>query len=89
MKIINPFYAALMVVGLVFALTTCAYTVMTSRKLDPLLADEPGLTQVMEHHGVKILGGELAILAVLTFAAIGTDDFWTRRHEAAKRSSGN
>ena len=89
MKIINPFYAALMVVGLTFALTTCAYTVMSFRKLDPMLADEPGLTALMEHHGLQIMVGELAVLAVLTFAAMGTDDFWTRRDEAKKLTGKN
>ncbi|WP_425614685.1 hypothetical protein NA78x_004559 [Anatilimnocola sp. NA78] len=89
MKIINPFYAALMVVGLMFAVTACAYTVMSFRKLDPMLPDDPGLTSFMEHHGLKIMVGQLAVLAVLTFAAIGTDDFWTRRDEAKKLASKN
>jgi len=88
-KIINPFYAALMVVGLAFALTTCAYTVMSFRKLDPMLPDEPGITAVMEHHGLKIMVGELVVLAVFTVAAIGTDDFWTKRDEAKKLAGKN
>jgi hypothetical protein len=85
-KIINPFYAILMVVGLAFALTACAYTVMSFRNLDPLVESEPGLMTVMEDHGLTILGGELGVLAVLTFAAIGTDDYWTRRHDAREAS---
>ncbi len=78
-KVVNPFYAALVVVGLAFAVTTCAYTVMSFRQLDPNSADEPGVSALLEHQGVTILVVELALLSVLTVAAIGTDAYWTRR----------
>ena len=78
-KIINPFYAALVVVGLAFAMTACAYTVMSFQNLDPHSADAPGLSTLMKQHGLMILVVELGLLAVLTVAAISTDDFWTRR----------
>ena len=79
MKIVNPFYAFLLVVGLAFALTCCAYTVMSFRQLDPHALDEPGLVELMKNHGLTIMLVELGLLALLTFAAIGTDDFWSRR----------
>lgn len=88
-KIINPFYAVLLVAGLVFAVTACAYTVMCFRNLDPLVPPSPGLMTLMENHGLMILVVQLAILAVLTFAAIGTDEFWTRRHEARNPTEKN
>jgi hypothetical protein len=84
-KPINPFYSALVVVGVVFALTASAYGVMTVRGLDPHRAGEAGLVGVMERHGLTLLMVELAILAVLTFAAIGTDEFWQRRFDAAQK----
>jgi len=80
-KIVNPFYAALVVVGLAFALTACAYTVMSFRHLDPHSLDEPGLSTLMKEHGLVILAVELGLLTVLTIAAISTDDFWSRRAE--------
>ena len=84
MKVVNPFYAALVVVGLAFALTTCAYTVMSFRELDPFAAEEPGLIALMKDHGLLILVIELGLLGFLTVAAIGSDDYWTRRSEASK-----
>ncbi len=81
MKIINPFYTALVVVGLAFAFTACAYTVMSFRNLDPHSLDEPGLSMLMKQHGMMILIVELGLLTLLTIAAISTDDFWTKRAE--------
>jgi len=80
-KPFNPFYAALVVVGVAFAITACAYGVMTVRLLDPRAADEGGLTGLMNEHGLMMLGSELAALAVLTVAAITTDDYFVRRAE--------
>lgn len=84
MKIGNPFYAALVVVGLAFALTTCAYTVMSFRELDPFAPEEEGLIALMKNRGLVILLVELGLLGVLTVAAIGSDDYWTKRAEAGK-----
>jgi hypothetical protein len=81
MRIVNPFYALLLVVGVAFALTGCAYTVMSFRQLDPHAVDEPGMVALMKDHGLTIMLSELGVLGLLTFAAIGTDDFWTKRVE--------
>lgn len=78
-KITNPFYAALVVVGLAFAFTACAYTVMSFRNLDPHALDEPGLSTLMKQHGLTILVVELGLLTVLTITAISTDDYWSNR----------
>jgi hypothetical protein len=78
-KAANPFYALLMVVGVAFALTACAYGVMTVRGLDPHRADEGGLVGLMDQHGLTILVVELVLLGLLTVLAIGTDEYWTRR----------
>jgi hypothetical protein len=79
----NPFYVALLPVGVVFALTACAFVVMTMRGLDPQNLESTGLIQLMERRGVSILVGELGLLGVLTFAAIASDDFWQKRFDAA------
>jgi len=81
----NPFYVALLPVGVVFSLTACAFVVMTMRELDPRSGDEAGLIGLMAQHGVTIMGVELALLGTLTVAAISSDDFWTRRFEAVQR----
>ena len=83
-KPINPFYVASLPAGVVFAVTACAYVVMTVRASDPRRGDATGLIALLEQHGLAILIVEIALLGLLTFAAIATDDFWIRRH-AAKR----
>ena len=80
----NPFYVVLVIVGVVFAITACAYGVMTVIKLKPQGADDHPLIKLMDERGASIMLVELALLAVLTFAAIGTEEFWTG---AAKASS--
>ena len=80
-KSINPFYVASLPAGIIFAITACAYVVMTVRGADARQAEATGLIAVMEQHGMAILIAEIAVLGVLTFAAIASDDFWTRRFE--------
>jgi hypothetical protein len=80
----NPFYVALLPVGVAFAITACAFVVMTMRGLDPQNVESTGLIQLMERQGVMIMVVELAILGVLTFAAIASDGFWQKRFEAAQ-----
>ncbi|MEZ6110715.1 MAG: hypothetical protein R3C99_06850 [Pirellulaceae bacterium] len=88
----NPFYAVLIVVGTVFAITACAYGMMAVVKLEPAAdggSPTGGLIGFMDRHGVTVLMVELGLLAVATFAAIGTDDYWTRRAQRreAERAS--
>lgn len=80
-KLVNPFYAVLVVVGVTFALTATMYGVMSVRKLDARAADDAGFLPFMEQHGVTLMVFELIVLAFLTFAAIGTDDYWMRQAE--------
>src|SRR5437764_107426 len=79
----NPFYVAALPVGVLFAVTACAFIVMTMQGLDPQRAEETALIRLMARHGVVIMLIELAVLSVLTVAAITTDDFWTGRFEAS------
>jgi len=86
-KATNPFYILLMLVGVIFALTACAYGVMAVKMLKPapetLDATAPlTLVTFLDRHGFRVLMAELGVLAVATFAAILTDDFWIRRAKA-------
>lgn len=86
-KAINPFYIVLVLVGLAFTVTATAYGVMCFRDANATLEsarvdrDHP-LWKYMESHGELTMGVQLAVLAVATFLAIGTDDYWTRRSQA-------
>ncbi len=89
-KAMNPFYPVLLVVGVVFAVTACAYGVMTVNLLSTAQvmgsSPESGFVTFFDAHGVTLLMSELGVLAVVTFAAMGTDDYWTRR-AAAKNAA--
>lgn len=87
---INPFYIVLVVAGMVFAITACAYGVMTFLAMQSSYGEnKPALLDFLEEHGAGLLSIELAVLAVATFAAMGTDSYWDRRAErkAAAESS--
>jgi hypothetical protein len=79
----NPFYALLVVAGIAFVITACAYGVMTLRAMSPQAqgadAGHHPLLEFLASHGSHLLIAEIALLAIATFAAIGTDDYWTRR----------
>jgi hypothetical protein len=83
-KPVNPFYVLLVIAGIVFFLTATAYGVMTVQGLHPERAAEHSeggrhMLVWLDEHGAGLLMGELAVLAVFTFAAIGTDNFWSAR----------
>lgn len=97
-KPLNPFYPLLVVAGTAFCITACAYGLLAMRALRPVRPDrtavaEPspdGIAQrphplfaYLERNGEKLLLGELALLALFSFAAMGTDGYWTRRAQAA------
>jgi hypothetical protein len=90
-KSANPFYVLLIIAGLSFALTATAYVVMAFRDAHArdattamgttavATSDEHPLMVWMRHHGDAALLTELGLLAICTFAAIGTDTYWQRR----------
>jgi hypothetical protein len=96
-KSANPFYVLLVIAGVSFAVTAMAYGVMAFRAARPreansqsaatsvTTADEHPLMKWMSRHGEVTLLTELALLAVCTFAAIGTDDYWQRRSRNSVR----
>lgn len=82
----NPFYVALLPVGVLFALTACAYAAMAVRALDVQRGEPSGLMRLLAERGLAILVVELAVLGVLCLAAIASDGYWERRH-ASRQSS--
>ena len=55
---------------------------MMVRGMNPLLEEpvqESRLVQFLHENGFQALMVELAVLAIATFGAIGTDDYWNRR----------
>ncbi len=80
-KSANPFYALLVLVGISFVVTAAAFYVMTLRAtaVSSLPTAEHPLMLWMDEHGITALLVELALLAVCTFGAIGTDEYWQRR----------
>jgi hypothetical protein len=88
-KAINPFYGLLVVVGVLFVITACAYFVMTLRDAKPeLKSTAHPLLAFVEKHGLTALIAELAVLGVATFGAIGTDDYWERRRRKQVAAEG-
>lgn len=80
----NPFYSVLLVAGVAFALTACAYGVMIVHKLEPgrvapASTSGTGVIDFMDDHGAAIMIVELVVLAIATGAAIGTDRIRARR----------
>lgn len=82
----NPFYVVLVIAGIAFAITACAYGVMTFVELrDSASAEGSSLVDFMESYGVVLMLGELAVLAVGTLGAIGTDRYWQQRAAGGHR----
>ena len=92
-KVINPFYFVLVIVGVAFGITALAYGFMAIiARHDPGVALDSmesgrGLVAFMDNYGEQIMLVELVFLAALTFLAIGTDGFWTRRAEQTSPNS--
>ena len=81
---INPFYVLLVLLGIAFTLTACAYGVMAFKgaRADAPAAVQPSgaaLLAYLDQHGAQLLGLELALLALCTLGAISTDRYWMRR----------
>jgi len=85
---VNPFYAVLVVAGITFALTATMYGVMTVRNLDPRSGEPEGVVKFMEEHGLTLMVVELVMLGLLTWGAIGTDNYWMRETEKGNEKVG-
>ncbi len=85
----NPFYVVLLLVGVVFVVTACAYCVMAFTGAKGVKVSESGsqLLVFLDRRGGLLLGVEVLVLAVASFAAMATDSFWSRRAEHRQKNS--
>lgn len=83
----NLFYVLVVLSGVAFSITACGYIVATYMALrgpaphdrDDRSEDGPlsqGLLKILDEHGVELMVVELAVLAIATIGAIGTDRWW-------------
>lgn len=94
-KFSNPFYVLLVIAGITFALTAFAYGILATRSnagfrapaQTSTISPEHALMKWMREYGNAALLTELAVLALCTVGAIGTDEYWQRRARAEKRSA--
>ena len=88
----KPFNILVMLSGTAFAITACAFAVMTVREMDPSAATgaEPdGLMAWMSQHGFSAMLWQLGLLGVFSVAAIATDEFWQKRRRAKDAAQSN
>ncbi len=73
----NPFYAILGVVGFLFTITASSYCLFVLRGVRPESLSGPphALERLMARHGVTLLAGQIAVLAVATVGAVAMDHF--------------
>jgi len=88
-KAFNPFYALIVIVGTLFAVTAVAYCVMTVRLTDPSGSVSDQFVNFLSKHGFTILISELVCLGAVTFAAMATDEYWDRRAELSEETQGD
>jgi len=77
----NPFYALLVVVGILFVITVFAYGFMAFQSVHASPVDiaryrDHSLWVWLRTYGTTAVLTELVVLAVLSFAAMGTEKFW-------------
>ena len=77
-KIGNLFYVLLILVGVIFTITACAYGVMAVQGIQPPTAQTPQhpLMTFMREYGDMLLLVELAVLAIVTVVAMATDRYF-------------
>jgi len=100
----NPFYILLVIAGSAFAITAMAFGVMTVRDLqasrnadyfpvaiDPLtkVAESDSFNELVDRYGIKIMIGELVLLAIGTFGAIGYDQHLDRNELKSESQNAN
>ena len=91
----NPFYAILGIVGVLFTITASSYCLFVLRgvRRESLSTAPHALEQLMDRHGITLLAGQIAVLAIATVGAVAMDHFEGERQKrereqesAAKRS---
>lgn len=82
----NPFYAILGVVGFLFTVTASSYCLFVLRGVRPesLSTTPHALERLMDRHGITLLAGQLAVLAVATVGAVAMDHFEGERQKRGR-----
>ncbi len=75
----NPFYVALLVAAAVFCVTCCAYALWFGGVFDRGGWQNHVLVDFLRRRGERVLAIELAVVALLTFASLATDQWWRTR----------
>lgn len=86
---INPFYILSGIVGVAFTVTACGYgLIMVRANRGQSLMDDGGqvhpLLDLLDRHGLVILGAEVLLIGVVSVAAIVLDHFRGKRAEREK-----
>jgi len=78
-QLVNLFYPLLVISGTAFAITAFAYGVMALKAMTPTPVDvgHP-LLVFLDRYGMPLMAAELAVLAVSTLLAMGTDSYWSQ-----------
>jgi hypothetical protein len=88
---INPFYVLVVLFGIIFLITVCAYGTMAYRAISPNIdpaARKAGLMGFMDQYGVAALAVELTALGIATTGAMMLDRY-RARHDAGISSRQN
>ncbi len=87
-KAVNPLYPVVVLSGIAFTLTACAYGILMVRTQNPRNAgsvqDSP-LLMFLDKHGFLLLMIELAVLTLASVAAMATDDYWAARRGSSRK----
>ena len=84
----NPFYAILGVVGFLFTITASSYCLFVLRgvRRESLSSAPHALEQLMDRHGITLLAGQIAVLAIATVGAVAMDHFEGERQKRERAS---
>ena len=79
---VNPFYVLVVLLGVLFAITACAYGTMAYRAIAPAVepsARSSGLMGLLDRYGVQALAVELTALGAATGGAMMLDRYRSRK----------
>jgi hypothetical protein len=84
----NPFYVILGIVGFLFTVTASSYCLFVLRgvRRESLSTAPHALEQLMDRHGITLLAGQIAVLAVATVGAVAMDHFEGERLRRERES---
>ena len=89
---INPFYIILIVVGVVFVITACAFTLLLLQQnrttSSGAFSGSSPLMQFLRDRGMLLMGVEVIALGLASAGAMWLDS-WRSRHDLATANRGS